>query len=121
MVWLLLILGVVLNAAAQLFLKAGMNQIGYFEFTSANALPVGLKIATSIPIISGLITYVLSVGLWLLVLSRVQVSIAYPMVSIGYILNALLAYYLFAEPMTSMRTLGILIIIAGVFLVARSA
>jgi multidrug transporter EmrE-like cation transporter len=110
-----------MNAAAQLFLKAGMNQIGYFEFTSGNIFPIGLKIATNLPIISGLFTYVLSVGLWLLVLSRVQVSIAYPMVSLGYVLNAIIAYHLFAEPITTMRMLGIFIIITGVFLVARSA
>jgi len=110
-----------MNAAAQLLLKAGMNQIGYFEFSSTNALPISLKIATNMPIISGLFIYVFSVMLWLLVLSRLPVSVAYPMVSIGYILNAIMAYYLFAEPLSSMRILGIFIIIAGVYLVARSA
>lgn len=121
MVWVLLLLGVCMNAGAQLLLKAGMNQIGHFEFTTANAWPIGLKVATNLPILSGLTTYVLSVALWLLVLSRVQVSLAYPMISIGYILNAVFAYYFFGEPVTSMRMLGILIIMTGVFLVARSA
>jgi multidrug transporter EmrE-like cation transporter len=114
-------MGICMNAGAQLLLKAGMNRIGYFEFTAANIWPIGLKVATSLPIISGLVTYVLSVVLWLLVLSRVQVSVAYPMVSLGYILNAVIAYYLFGEPLTSMRMLGIFVIIAGVYLVARSA
>ena len=119
MIFALILCGVLLNAGAQLFLKAGMSQIGHFEFTLANALPIGMKVAVNLPIITGLSMYVLSVVVWLLVLSRVQVSFAYPMLSIGYIVNALAAYYFFGEPLTSIRMLGIFIIIAGVYLVAR--
>ena len=53
-------------------------------------------------------------------LSRVEVSIAYPMLSIGYVVNALAAYYLLGESVTPARLLGIGIIILGVFIVARS-
>lgn len=120
MIFALILLGVLLNAAAQLFLKAGMSQIGHFEFTLANALPIGVKVIGNFPIITGLFMYVVSVGVWLLVLSRVQVSFAYPMLSIGYIVNAVAAYYLFGEPLTSLRMLGIFIIIGGVYLVAQS-
>lgn len=120
MIFGLILLGVLLNAAAQLMLKAGMNQIGHFEFSLANAIPIGLKVMMNVPIIGGLVMYVISVGVWLLVLSRVQVSYAYPMLSIGYIVNALAAYYFFGEPLTSVRVLGIFIIILGVYLVAQS-
>lgn len=119
MIFALILLGVLLNASAQLLLKAGMIQIGQFEFSLANALPIGLQVMGNIPIIIGLSFYVLSVGIWLLVLSRVPVSFAYPMLSIGYIVNALAAFYLFGEPLTSVRVLGIFIIIAGVYLVAQ--
>jgi multidrug transporter EmrE-like cation transporter len=120
MVFLLILLGVFLNAIAQLLLKAGMNHIGHFEFSFANAVPIGLKVMTNLPIITGLFAYVVSVGVWLLVLSRVQVSFAYPMLSIGYIVNAVAAYYLFGEPMSVLRVTGIFIIIAGVYLVSQS-
>jgi multidrug transporter EmrE-like cation transporter len=120
MIFILILCGVLLNAGAQLLLKAGMSQIGHFEFTVANAMPIGVKVMANLPIISGLFMYVVSVGVWLLVLSRVQVSFAYPMLSIGYVVNALAAYYLFGEPLTSVRMLGIFIIIAGVYLVAQS-
>jgi multidrug transporter EmrE-like cation transporter len=116
----LILLGVMLNTAAQLMLKAGMTQIGHFEFSAANMLPIGLKVMGNLPIISGLFMYVMSVVVWLLVLSRVQVSFAYPMLSIGYIVNALAANYFFGEPLTSVRMLGIFIIISGVYLVAQS-
>ena len=98
MIYCLILLGVLLNTAAQLLLKAGMNQIGHFEFNAANVVAVGLRVMTTTPIIAGLFAYVVSVGVWLLVLSRVQVSFAYPMLSIGYVVNAIAAYYLFGEP-----------------------
>jgi multidrug transporter EmrE-like cation transporter len=63
---------------------------------------------------------VVSVAVWILALSRVDVSIAYPMLSIGYVVNALGACALFGEPLTSMRIAGIIIIIVGVFLLAGS-
>lgn len=120
MVFLLIILGVMLNAAAQLLLKAGMSQIGHFEFNLTNIIPIGLKVSVNPPILAGLTAYVVSVIVWLLVLSRVQVSFAYPMLSIGYIVNAIAAYYLFGEPMSILRVTGIFIIIAGVYLVSQS-
>ena len=120
MIFGLILAGVLLNAGAQLLLKAGMSQIGHFEFSLANALPVAYKVMWNLPIMTGLFLYVISVGFWLLVLSRVQVSFAYPMLSIGYVVNALAAYYFFAEPLGSLRILGIFVIIAGVYLVAQS-
>lgn len=112
--------GVLLNAAAQLLLKAGMTRIGEFEFHVTNVLPIGLQIATNIPILLGLAAYVLSVLIWMMVLSRVDVSLAYPMVSLGYIINAFAAYLLFNEPLSALRIGGIFIILMGVFMVARS-
>ena len=116
----LVLTGVLLNAAAQLLLKAGTNAIGQFEFSLANAVPVGWKLATNIPILGGLGCYAVSVVVWIMALSRVEVSMAYPMLSIGYVVNAALAYWLFGEAVTPMRMLGIAIICIGVFIVARS-
>ena len=63
----------------------------------------------------------MSVVVWLLVLSRVQVSYAYPMLSIGYIVNAVAAYYLFGEDLSFIRIAGIVVIIMGVYLISRSS
>lgn len=116
----LILFGVLLNAAAQLFLKAGVRQVGNFDFSMVNLLPIGWRLATSLPIIGGLSCYVVSVVVWILALSRVEVSIAYPMLSIGYVVNALLAWWLFGEMLTAQRLAGIGVIIIGVVLVARS-
>lgn len=120
MMFLLILLGVLLNAAAQLLLKAGMTQIGHFEFSVANVVPIALKVMVNVPVIAGLCAYVVSVIVWLLVLSRVPVSYAYPMLSIGYIVNAIAAYYLFGESLSVIRVTGIFVIIAGVYLVAQN-
>ena len=117
----LLMTGVLLNAGAQLLLKAGTNAVGMFDFSRDNILPVGWKLATEPHIVGGLGCYVVSVVVWILALSRVEVSIAYPMLSIGYIVNALAAWYLFGEAVTLTRLAGIGVIVIGVYLVARSA
>ena len=116
----LLMTGVLLNAGAQLLLKAGTNSVGVFAFSRDNFVPVGWELATEPHIIGGLGCYVISVIVWIMALSRVEVSIAYPMLSIGYVVNALAAWYLFGETVTLTRLAGIGIIIIGVYIVARS-
>lgn len=116
----LVLTGVLLNAAAQLLLKAGTTRIGTFEFTGANIVPIGMQLATQPHILGGLACYAVSVVVWIMALSRVPVSIAYPMLSIGYVVNAVAAYYLFGEAITAQKMLGITFIILGVWLVARS-
>ncbi len=116
----LLMTGVLLNAGAQLLLKAGTNSVGVFEFSRDNLLPVGWKLATEPHIVGGLGCYVISVIVWIMALSRVEVSIAYPLLSVGYVVNAIAAWYLFGEAVTPMRLAGIGVIIIGVVLVTRS-
>jgi multidrug transporter EmrE-like cation transporter len=116
----LILLGVLLNAGAQLLLKAGTNTVGHFAFSRDNILPVGWQLATEPHIMGGLACYVISVVVWIMALSRVEVSIAYPMLSIGYVVNAIAAWYLFGEALGVARLTGIGIIILGVYVVARS-
>ena len=116
----LLMTGVLLNAAAQLLLKAGTNRIGEFAFALDNVLPIGARLASNPFILGGLACYVVSVFVWIMGLSRVPVSVAYPMLSVGYIVNAVAAWMLFGESLTAQKLVGIGFIVVGVFLVARS-
>ncbi|HUW27389.1 MAG TPA: SMR family transporter [Sulfuriferula sp.] len=118
--WMLILSGVLLNACAQLLLKAGTNSVGTFAFNAGNLLPIGIKLATEPHILGGLTCYVISVVVWIMALSRVEVSLAYPMLSIGYVVNALAAWWLFGEALTLERMAGIGVIIFGVFLLART-
>ncbi|MBY0578162.1 MAG: EamA family transporter [Burkholderiales bacterium] len=116
----LILTGVLLNAAAQLLLKTGTNAVGSFTFSRENILPIGWQIASQPPIIGGLACYAISVVVWIMALSRVEVSIAYPMLSIGYVVNAFAAWYLFGENLSLMKLAGIGIIVVGVYIVSRS-
>ncbi|SBT07402.1 Small multidrug resistance protein [Candidatus Accumulibacter aalborgensis] len=116
----LILTGVLLNAAAQLLLKAGTNAIGHFDFQLGNVIPIGMKIAGQPFIIGGMACYAVSVLIWIMALSRVPVSIAYPMLSIGYVVNAFVAYYWFGEPLMVQKMVGIGVIIVGLVLVANS-
>ena len=116
----MILVGVLLNAAAQLMLKQGMLQVGRFEFALSNAPDVILKVAVNPYIWGGLVSYVVSVVAWMIVLSRVEVSYAYPFLSIGYIVTTAAAYLIFNEAVTPTRIAGIILICIGVVLVARS-
>jgi drug/metabolite transporter (DMT)-like permease len=115
-----LMAGVVLNATAQLLLKAGTNVLGVITFTKQNWSALAWRMATQEYFAAGAACYVLSLFVWIVGLSRVPVSIAYPLLSVGYVLNALAAHYLLGEALNPGRWAGIGLIVVGVFLVARS-
>ena len=112
--------GIFLNAIAQLLLKKGTNAIGAIHLTTENWFSIGVQLATQLPIIGGLTCYVISVGVWIIGLSRVDVTIAYPLLSIGYIVNAIGAWYFLGEMMSLQRMLAIGVIIIGVALLVKS-
>lgn len=115
-----LLAGVLLNAAAQLLLKAGTNATGVLTLTRDTWSDTLVQMATERHFALGAACYVLSLFVWILGLSRVPVSVAYPLLSVGYIVNAIAAHYLFGEAVTVSRWLGIGFIIVGVWMVARS-
>ena len=118
--FLLITTSVLINACAQLLLKAGTNAIGHIEFTRAGVWAVAPRLLFEPHILAGIACYMVSLVIWIGALSRTPVSIAYPMLSIGYVVNAIAAWYLFAEPLTPMRVSGIAIIIVGLVMVTRS-
>lgn len=115
----LVLVGVLLSVAAQLLLKTGTNAIGHFEFHWQNALPIGIKMAMHPAILAGIACSVIGLTVWIMALSRVPVSIAYPMLSIGYLINAIAAWAWLDEPLGGQSLLGIGFIILGVWLIAR--
>jgi len=117
---MLVMTGVLLNAIAQLALKASVRDTGVIEISARNALPVASQLMAEPWLWLGLFCYGISVIVWILALSRVDVTIAYPMLSIGYVVNAFAAYTLLGEALTPGRLLGIGIIILGVAVLARS-
>ena len=115
-----LLTGVLLNACAQLLLKAGTNVLGVISLTRDDWWDTLWRMGTQGYFVAGVACYMISLVVWIMGLSRVPVSVAYPMLSLGYVINAVAAYYLFGESVTMTRWLGIGCIVLGVWLVAKS-
>jgi multidrug transporter EmrE-like cation transporter len=111
--------GVLLNAGAQLLLKAGVRPLGPIGLQGTAAAGQVVTALMQLPVLAGLACYVVSVVLWIVALSRVDVSIAYPMLSIGYVVNAVAAWWLFGETLAVQQGIGIGCILVGVFLLYR--
>src|SRR4029453_9055100 len=92
-----LITGVLLNAGAQLLLKAGTNVLGVISLTRENWWDMLWKMGTQGYFVAGVVCYMVSLLVWIMGLSRVPVSVAYPMLSLGYVINAIAAYFFFGE------------------------
>jgi len=112
--------GVLLNAFAQLWLKAATRVSGPLVAGDASVMNRALQLLSVPSLWFALTAYGLSVIVWIVGLSRVPVSQAYPLLSLGYVLNIGLAWWLFGEVPNAQRVIGVGVIVAGVVLVARS-
>lgn len=116
--YLLLVISISLAVIGQLMMKQGMMMFGTF--------PVKELITRLIPmffqpfVFVGIMCFCLSSVFWLVILSRIDLSFAYPLVSVGYIVVALFSFFVFKENVSFIRWLGIITICAGVFLISRS-
>jgi multidrug transporter EmrE-like cation transporter len=117
----LILLGVVLNALAQTLLKAGTNRLGPLPSSLGELGPTIVKVMSLWPFLLGFTFYGISLVVWIVALTRVPVTVAYPMLSIGYIINALVARYWLGEHLTFAGWAGIGLICLGVTLIARAA
>jgi drug/metabolite transporter (DMT)-like permease len=119
-IFLLIFVSVSFNALAQVVLRKAMLTLGPIPPFSE---PVALVLTFfgNIYLWSGVACYAISLALWLAVLSSTQVSVAYPMLSIGYFIAAALSFFYLGETIGLIRLAGIALICAGVFIVARTA
>ena len=104
----MLLASVGLNALAQVFLRAGMKATG-FELSLKWA---GQQLASP-PFLAGMGCYAVSIFVWLYVLSRLQVSLAYPFQAAGYVLGAVVAWKFLGETVSPLNIAGIALIFLG--------
>jgi drug/metabolite transporter (DMT)-like permease len=111
---------VMTNAAAQLMLKQGMMSLGNISFEGTNPIIKLLQIVFSPWVFAGLLTFVISMASHLYVLSKVELSFAYPFLSLAYVAVAVFAYFVFREDLNAYRIAGIAFICVGTVLIAQS-
>ena len=114
----LIFLSVALNCAGQVLMRKAMLDIG--EVGSHPAAHMAMLMVSHAFLWLALLCYGVSVLVWMAVLSKVEVSYAFPLGSIGYVIVAVLGYMFLGEQVSPLRLLGIVIICIGVFVVSRS-
>lgn len=115
----LILASVTLSALAQLVLKAGTGTVA-----AGRPATLGEEIAALVQtpmVYLGLALYGVGAAVWLFVLARAPLSLAYPFVGLGFILTMFAGLLAFQEELTPARIAGTLMIAAGCVLVARSA
>lgn len=117
---MILFVAIPLSVTGELLLKYGMNQHGLFTLGASGLFPSLVRIFTNPLILAGFAFIFSGSIFWLSVISRVELSYAYPMLSLSYILTMGASWFLFGENVTPIRIGGALIICLGVYVVSRS-
>jgi len=123
MAFVLLFVSIFLAVVGQLLLKKGMWTVGIVYFHFSHLWSTFLKVFSNWYVIFGFVSFVLSAFLWLVVLSRLDISKVYPMVAAGYILVLLASRWgiiVTQETVSPMRWIGALVICFGVYLISKS-
>lgn len=110
---------VMTNAAAQLMLKFGMMNLGPISFTADTAILRIFQIVFNPWVFAGLFTFVISMASHLYVLSKVDISFAYPFLSLAYVAVAIFAWLVFKEDLGAFKIAGIALICVGTVLIAQ--
>lgn len=116
----LILFTVVTNAAAQIMLKKGMMAIGALDLSSGRLFATIFNVVFQPFVFLGLCTFVISMASHLVVLSKVQLSFAYPFLSLAYVIVAVYALFVFGEDVGALRMAGIAAICLGTVLISLS-
>ncbi|EGG93427.1 Permease of the drug/metabolite transporter (DMT) superfamily [gamma proteobacterium IMCC1989] len=117
----IILLTVSVSACAQLLLKLGMKDLGAANGMLSNGFTSLFHVIFSPLVFSGLVVYGISTLSWLWVLSKVDLSIAYPFLGISFIFTLFFGIFLLDEELSTYKLIGTLMIVVGCFLVAKSA
>ncbi|MCJ7727249.1 MAG: EamA family transporter [Actinobacteria bacterium] len=117
---LLILFSISIAVAGQIILKIGINHIGVVNFSNLDALKqLFFGVIKSPLVISGLFLYVISAAIWLVVLSAVDLSFAYPFIGFTYVMVLVLSKFILKEDVNPIRWAGALIITIGVIVISR--
>lgn len=115
----LIITSILLGATGQVLLKAGADKLGNLNLSISGFLPTIWELIKTPQIVIGMFCFAFSSLLWIKVLTKAELSYAYPMVSFSYVIVAIAAAIFFKEAITVNKVLGIAAIVMGVFILNR--
>ena len=114
------LVAILLLVGGQTLLKLGLNDIGGVSLLGGNPIGSLLGLFHTPWVILGFVCYGVSAILWLDVLSKLDFSMAFPMVSLTYVFSLLIGRFIFHETISLLRVVGVALILGGLFLVVRS-
>lgn len=117
---MLVMICIVLGAFGQISMKQGMTLVGNVFEGQESWLTKGWKTFTNPFVLLGICLYGVSLVLWLMALSKLDVSFMYPLLSLGYLLTAILAFVFLKETVTLVRWTGIILVVVGSWLILRT-
>ncbi|MBB5017665.1 multidrug transporter EmrE-like cation transporter [Chitinivorax tropicus] len=118
--FLIALVSIALSVTAQFSLKTGMSSPGIKALlVQPRSLKTWLMVLSNQYVLGGFLLYALGAVVWLNVLAKWDVSKAYPLVGLGFVVTAVVGYWL-GEQMTWPRMAGIALICAGIVLIGRS-
>lgn len=115
-----ILVAVLTGACGQVLLKKGMSSMGPLTLTPEQVLNILWRIGTNSYVMLGLAIYVGGTVFWLVALSRVDLSFAYPFASLSFVVMLIAAWLLLNENITPLRLLGTLIVCLGVFIISQT-
>jgi drug/metabolite transporter (DMT)-like permease len=113
----LIVITVIINVTGQFMVKTGVNRVGAVSLLDFHAI---LRALSSVLVLGGFVVYFLSAIVWISILSRTELSWAFPILSLSYVLTVLLSPVLLHETFSAQRLIGTLVICFGVFLVSKT-
>ena len=117
--WWLILLSIICGVAGQTVIKIGVSQPGAADSASGFVSLLSM-IITSPMVMLGLVLYGLGALAWIAVLARLDLSVAYPFLALNFVLVTFSSQFFLGEEVPGLRWIGVLVICAGIFLVARS-
>jgi multidrug transporter EmrE-like cation transporter len=114
---LLILVSVSLNAGAQILLRWGAKS--GFQAGLGKPVQLAVELLSRPGIVGGFFCYALSIVVWIYVLSRIDVSYAYPFLGLGFVFVAVASYVLLGEPLSLQRLAGTALVAIGVVVIAR--
>jgi len=124
MAWLsffLILSSVSLNACAQIFLRKAASPLGSEALHPGHLFATALALVINPFLLLGMLCYAVSIAIWIAVLARVEVSVAYPFLSIGYVIVIAVGFFFLGENVTPLRVAGVTLICAGLICISQSA
>lgn len=117
---ILLLVTVSLNVLGQLMMKRGMSSVGAISGDLSIMVQSIAKAFLNPYVVAGVAAYGFSSIFWLVLLSRVDLSYAYPALSLGYVLITLVSAIFLGEQVSALRWAGVFVICVGVIMISRS-